>query len=207
MNDMQSAQIDYSHVDPVFSARPADSGIKDLLDGGDPIIMDINPAKETRSSNLDKALRLAGFGYRVFPCRETTTVDPETGKKREVKTPYTEHGFKDGTTDAVTICKWWTLVYPQAFIGPPTGKESEIVVADLDMKDGKDWHVSAEKAGLDLPETHTVITRSGGEHRVLSISALRGENHIHLKHVQASCRERRDRHRCAWRRRLCHRLG
>jgi len=47
----------------------------------------------------------------------------------------------------------------------PTGKENGIAVVDLDKKGEKDWTVSVRKAGLILPATHTVTTRSGGEHR------------------------------------------
>ena len=140
--------------------------MKDLLDG-DPIIVDVK-AKEPppHNRNLNKALRLAGFGFRVFPCREKTTVDPETGEEKKIKTPYTFHGFKDGTTDAATVRKWWTLVYPGALVGLCTGGDDGVDVVDLDVKDGKNGFDAVEAIFGELPATFAYRTLSGGEHRL-----------------------------------------
>jgi hypothetical protein len=102
-------------------------------------------------SNLARALELAELGLVVFPCR------PD-------KAPYTPNGFKNASADPDAIRAWWTR-WPDALVGLPTGRENGIAVADLDIKEGKDWRISARKAGLLLPVTHTVKTRSGGEHR------------------------------------------
>ena len=86
------------------------------------------------------------------------------GKVLKAKTPLTGDGFKAATGRESQIRAWWTM-HPDALVGLPTGKENAIAVLDLDKKGNKDWQASAKKAGLELPETHTVITRSGGEHR------------------------------------------
>ena len=117
--------------------------------------------------NLERALALAEIGLFVFPCRSRDEIDPETGeilKGKEVKTPLTPHGFKDASVDRDKISAWWTS-WPGALVGLPTGRINKIAVADLDKKNGKDWEVSARKAGLALPDTHTATTPSGGEHR------------------------------------------
>ena len=75
---------------------------------------------------LHAALRLAEeYGLPVFPCR------PD-------KKPYTEHGFKDASTSLEEIEEWWRR-WPDALIGVPTGKPSNIVVLDVDP-DGLDWY-------------------------------------------------------------------
>src|SRR5262249_715167 len=53
------------------------------------------------------------------------------------KEPLTKHGFKDATTDAGAIRRWWKR-WPDALIGMPTGKVTGIAVLDLDRKKGKD---------------------------------------------------------------------
>jgi hypothetical protein len=56
------------------------------------------------------ALDLASKGLPVFPCR------------KENKAPYTDHGFKEASTDPATIAEWWTR-WPDALIGVPAGVE------------------------------------------------------------------------------------
>ncbi len=104
------------------------------------------------NENLERALRLIELGYTVFPCRA------------QDKAPLIEGGFHSATGNETLAREWWRI-WPSALVGLPTGKENGIAVVDLDVKGNKDWHVSAEKARLELPDTHTVITRSGGEHR------------------------------------------
>ena len=96
----------------------------------------------------DWALWYAGMGFAVFPI-----------KPRD-KTPLTEHGFKDATTDKDMISSWWDK-YLDANIAVATGSRSGgLVVIDLDRREDKgidgyetliDWHV------LIIRITETVI--------------------------------------------------
>ncbi len=75
---------------------------------------------------MQSALELAEeYGLPVFPCR------PD-------KRPHTEHGFKDASTNLDTIEEWWRR-WPDALIGVPTGKPSNIIVLDVDP-DGLAWY-------------------------------------------------------------------
>jgi len=71
---------------------------------------------------VDWALVYAGLGYPVFPC--------SPARKR----PFTDHGFKDATTDAGKIKAFWKQ-WPRAAIGMPTGAVSGLLVVDIDAKD------------------------------------------------------------------------
>jgi len=70
-------------------------------------------------SRVDAALGYAASGWPCFP------VQPEA------KTPLTQHGLKDATTNQATIRRWWSL-RPDAAIGVVTGAASGLVVIDLD---------------------------------------------------------------------------
>ena len=62
---------------------------------------------------LSAALRYAGAGIHVFPVTQA-------------KTPYTDHGFLEATTDRAQIEQWWTK-WPNAGIGTP-----DFDVVDID---------------------------------------------------------------------------
>ena len=70
---------------------------------------------------IELALDYAHDEYPVFPCG--------SGQKR--KGPFTEHGFKDATTDVRQINRWWKR-HPGALIGMPTGAVTNTVVVDFD---------------------------------------------------------------------------
>jgi hypothetical protein len=101
---------------------------------------------------LDAALAYAEKAIPVFPCNPAD------------KTPFTQHGFKDATTDPAMIKRWWAQ-HPGAAIGIPTGRESGLVVADKDDYkadfDQAGWHAILEKIG-GLPVTLTQRTGGGG---------------------------------------------
>jgi hypothetical protein len=104
-------------------------------------------------TQLDCALNYACLGYPVFPVR------PD-------KKPYTEHGFKDATTDQEQVRTWWRK-WPDAGIGVPTGKASGWMVLDIDIDKGGDASLSAlvEHHG-DLPDTLHAKTPRLGDHFV-----------------------------------------
>jgi hypothetical protein len=100
---------------------------------------------------LDWALAYARASMPVFPCGAD-------------KTPLTQHGFKDASTDPETIKGWWRK-RPHADVG--WAAPGEIVVADLDMSKGRNGlNDFAEKAGIsvDAVETPQTSTPSGGRH-------------------------------------------
>ena len=72
---------------------------------------------------LDAALRYAGRGLLVLPCRPRQ------------KTPATDHGLKDATDDPGLIKAWWTQ-WPNANVAIRTGAESDLVVLDVDGEHG-----------------------------------------------------------------------
>lgn len=71
---------------------------------------------------IEHALRYATHGWAVFPCQPRG------------KTPcghLAPHGVKDATTNTDQIHAWWDAE-PQANIGLATGRESGVIVIDLD---------------------------------------------------------------------------
>ncbi len=86
---------------------------------------DMTPASGPRQRPLSKlataAIKYAEKGYRVFP------LEPRG------KTPRTEHGVKDATTDTEQVTRWWRAI-PDANIGIATG--SGLLVLDIDGETG-----------------------------------------------------------------------
>jgi DNA-binding CsgD family transcriptional regulator len=131
---------------------------------------------------LEAALRYADDGWAVFPLhgiqggRCTCGVNCGSPGKH----PRTSSGFKDATTDVSTIQRWWGR-WPSANIGVATGSVSGIYVLDLDNKRNVDLgggtligegehsiRVNSQSLGVDLPDTKTSLTGSGGSHLVFS---------------------------------------
>jgi hypothetical protein len=101
---------------------------------------------------LRAALAYAGRGVPVFPC--------EPGAKR----PLTRNGHWDATTDRRAIERWWRR-QPSANIGLPTGKQSAIVVLDVDADDGGPESLAKlEREGAPVPKTAKTRTGGGGVH-------------------------------------------
>lgn len=102
-----------------------------------------------QSALHQEALRLAGLGIPVFPCVPLT------------KTPATEHGFHDASTDPAVIDAWWGEAdYNIAFQPQRAG----MAVIDPDGQAGLDALATLELAHGVLPTTMTVLTPRGGKH-------------------------------------------
>jgi hypothetical protein len=100
-------------------------------------------------SPLERALELAGKGFKVFFC----ALD---------KTPTTPHGFYDATDDPGAVFDLWQL-NPGQLIGVATGEVSGFDVVDVDVEHVAArlwWHLNAGR----LPPTRTHATRRGGLH-------------------------------------------
>jgi Bifunctional DNA primase/polymerase, N-terminal/Primase C terminal 1 (PriCT-1) len=80
------------------------------------------------------------------------------------KVPRTPHGLKDATTSAEQIREWWQR-WPGAGAGIRTGRESGLIVLDVDHQHGGDDTLhELEQMHGELPLTPRVITGGGGEH-------------------------------------------
>jgi hypothetical protein len=94
------------------------------------------------------ALELARLGCAVFPCQPRG------------KTPATQNGCKDATTDPVRINSWWNA-YPDLNIGIATGAVSGFFVVDVDGEKGEASLRKLEEAHEPLPPTVEAITGKG----------------------------------------------
>jgi hypothetical protein len=101
---------------------------------------------------LEAALAYAARGWLVFPCVPGT------------KRPATVRGFLEATTDAERIRQWWAKD-PTANVAIRTGRESGIVVLDVDPQSGGFESLRAlERAHERLPDTRSANTPRGGLH-------------------------------------------
>lgn len=104
-----------------------------------------------RSAMLEAAVSYAKDGLPIFPC---TPGD---------KNPLTPHGFKDSSTEAPQIRRWWTQ-WPDANIGIATGKTSGLLVLDVDPRNGGFESLEALFPPGKRPRTAMQITGGGGLH-------------------------------------------
>ena len=110
---------------------------------------------------LENALSVArDLGLPVFPCVEKCDAKGNVSKR-----PYTKSGFKAATRDEAQIRKWWTR-FPKAMIGVPTGKNTGLLVIDIDESEDKNGETSFAKLGIDDPATCQTRTVSGGRHLI-----------------------------------------
>jgi putative DNA primase/helicase len=147
---LQRGSSSDGYVNSKGVARLTLSGtVSETVDGEiEEFIVEDAPAPMTQ---LDCALNYARTGVPVFP------VKPD-------KKPYTEHGFKDATTDERAIRDWWKK-HPDAGIGAPTGKATGWLVLDIDPDKGGDASLSefVLQHG-DLPRTQCARTPRNGQH-------------------------------------------
>lgn len=103
------------------------------------------------SGTLSAALRYAERGWAVFPC--------ELRGKR----PITRRGLHDASTDRDEIERMWRAG-GHANVAVRTGRESGIVVLDVDGDDGIESLRALEREHTPLPRTASVVTPRGGAH-------------------------------------------
>jgi Bifunctional DNA primase/polymerase, N-terminal len=97
---------------------------------------------------LDAALEYARRGWHVFPCK---------GKQ-----PLTPNGFHNGSSKLDQVEKWFKA---DVNIGIRTGRESRLVVLDIDLEKGGDHALAdLEREHGQLPDTVEVLTGGGGRH-------------------------------------------
>ena len=115
-------------------------------------------------TKLEWALQHAADGFFVFPLKLNTKVPEFTG-------------WQDAATrNQIQIEKWWRQ-NPDSNIGVYTGKfgdDDALLVADVDVKEGKNGHhtlLGLELEGKELPRTRTNGTANGGQHIILSVEA------------------------------------
>ncbi len=103
---------------------------------------------ENRNDVRYAALRYAEVGYPVFPCAPGT------------KTPLTEHGHLDATTDPGQLEAWWTE-RPSANVAIATGG---LVVIDVDAE--STWLADDPDRQLELASGPLALTANGGRHYI-----------------------------------------
>lgn len=117
---------------------------------------------------VDFARVYALRGWPVFPVHIAVRGGCSCGKPactNKGKHPQTAHSFYDATTDEDVIRTWGEVDYPRANIGIRTGKESGLVVLDIDPdKGGEESLRQLEEQYESLPETVTVVSGGGGRH-------------------------------------------
>jgi hypothetical protein len=127
---------------------------------------------KTKTPNqLSRALQYAGYGWPVLPVFGFTkqghcACGAGTKCNRPGKHPHTRNGVHDATTDPSQIKNWWGK-WPYANIGIVTGKESDIIIVDIDPRhDGTKTLKMLEAKLGHLPKTVTSHTGGGGEHKI-----------------------------------------
>ncbi|QOJ04312.1 MAG: bifunctional DNA primase/polymerase [Planctomycetia bacterium] len=104
---------------------------------------------ESDNAMLQAARWYAELGYAVFPCAP--------GRK----TPLTEHGLLDATTDAEQIAAWW-MQHPRSNIAIRT---DGLVIIDVDGE-GNTWLTDEPAKLAELDVAPLSLTPRGGRHYI-----------------------------------------
>ncbi len=118
------------------------------------------------SATREAALRYAELGIPVFPIWWMQDGACACGKACDSlgKHPITASGFKDATLSADTVRRWWRR-YPHANVAGVCGKESGIIVLDVDPRHGGNESLAQLEADHGpLPEGPRARTGGGGWH-------------------------------------------
>lgn len=120
---------------------------------------------------MHAALEYAKRGYPVFPLHSIVNGRCSCGRRvchSPGKHPRTTSGYKEATTDEVTIRLWWSQS-PSANIGMPTGQTTGTVVLDEDPdKGGNEAIAQLEREYGPFPVTATAKTGGGGRHFIFA---------------------------------------
>jgi predicted P-loop ATPase len=122
-----------------------------------------------------EALRLAGKGFRVFPCYGINLRSRrcDCGKAKCTspgKHPRTDRGALDATADGSVVAAWWRQ-WPTANVALATGRYADgkhLLGVDVDPGHGGDETLAAlEQKNGRLPESVETLTGGGGRHILL----------------------------------------
>ena len=112
------------------------------------------------------ALSNAYAGLRVHPLPENAKAPPMKNFGKEARNALTESGRRK-------VESWWATRSSGANIGVATGPGGDIIVIDVDTKNGKQGLASLERLEreYDLPQSYRVRTPTGGYHVYLRLPA------------------------------------
>jgi RecA-family ATPase len=95
------------------------------------------------------------------------TVFPATLTPDKVKLPLVKGYFELATTDPKQIAAWQQQFGSRiTFFGVPTGPKNNLLVLDVDVKNGENGFETLKQLGIVLPHTLTQTTPSGGLHYI-----------------------------------------
>lgn len=118
-------------------------------------------------SFVETALSYAQRGWPVHPLfgiKDGQCTCGHTECSTPGKHPRTSHGVKDATTERDHIEAWWTQ-WPEANISIATGKESGLLVLDVDPRHGGNESLQdLEETYGSLPKTIEAVSGGGGRH-------------------------------------------
>jgi hypothetical protein len=128
----------------------------------------VNKISVSSGVAMTSALQYAQRGLFVFPIYEPAAgLNGCSCRKGQDctgvgKHPRTHTGFNAASRNEEQITKWWTK-YPNANIGVATGKDSNVVVVDIDDRNGGSDTLDALllEVGEPFPITLTAITGNG----------------------------------------------
>ncbi len=114
------------------------------------------------------ALTYASFGFAVLPLHSAQQDKLCACRRPDCqnvgKHPIPPNGLHAATRDPEVIARWWRE-HPEANLGIRTGRDSGIVVVDVDPRHaGEESLMQIERRYGRLPETPEAITGSGGRH-------------------------------------------
>ena len=117
------------------------------------------------ASLLDSAIGYAARGWPVLPLHAIVEGRCTCNKscRSPGKHPRTRSGLKDASTDPGVINRWWTQ-WPDANIGIATGKQSNLVVLDVDPDHGGKASLDDLTASYSEFETLSQVTGGKGWH-------------------------------------------
>lgn len=116
------------------------------------------------SGDLELYLKKDFFLFPVYEIENNRCTCGKSDCKSPGKHPRTKNGHKDASNDFEKIREWWTK-FPNANVGIVTGKKSNLVVMDVDPRNGgDDSFKEIEKTLGPMPETVEVLTGGDGRH-------------------------------------------